>query len=84
MVYRVFIYSKATKALERLPIDLQIRVRRAIDNLADDLAGDVKKLSQFQPAFRLRVGDYRVLFDILKDEIHIKKIAHRRDVYDRP
>lgn len=33
--------------------------------------------------WKLRVGDYRVVFKIVKDEVWILGIIHRRDVYDR-
>jgi len=42
---------------------------------------NVKKLTNFEPAFRLRIGDYRVLFDISEDVIFIARILHRKDSY---
>ena len=51
--------------------------------MEDDLAGDVKRLEEFDPAFRLRVGEYRVLFDVISDHIEIYRIRHRREVYKR-
>jgi mRNA interferase RelE/StbE len=41
----------------------------------------LKKLTNFEPAYRLRVGDYRVLFDVLKRTIEIGRILHRKDSY---
>jgi hypothetical protein len=35
-----------------------------MENLTENLAGDVKKLTNFTPEYRLRVGDHRVLFQI--------------------
>ncbi|KIM09367.1 MAG: plasmid stabilization protein [Sulfurovum sp. PC08-66] len=42
---------------------------------------NVKKLTNFEPAYRLRVGDYRVLFDVIGDTIIIGRVLHRKDSY---
>jgi len=46
----------------------------------DPFSNDVKSLKG-QKGFRLRVGDYRVIFRIEKDEIHVVKVGHRRNIY---
>ncbi|MHC4168355.1 MAG: type II toxin-antitoxin system RelE family toxin [Planctomycetota bacterium] len=52
-----------------------------IDLLSDNLQGDVKKLTNSTPEYRLRVGDYRVLFETERDEVIIYRIMHRREAY---
>ena len=52
-----------------------------IELLSDNLQGDVKQLTNFTPEYRLRVGDYRVLFETEKNEIIIYRIMHRKAVY---
>ncbi|NOQ34832.1 MAG: type II toxin-antitoxin system RelE/ParE family toxin [Methylococcaceae bacterium] len=42
---------------------------------------NVKKLTNFEPAYRLRVGDYRILFDVTEDTIEIGRILHRKKSY---
>ncbi|MFP4389221.1 MAG: type II toxin-antitoxin system RelE family toxin [Desulfococcaceae bacterium] len=42
---------------------------------------NVKKLTNFEPAYRLRVGSYRVLFDITEDSIEIGRVLHRKESY---
>ena len=42
---------------------------------------NVKKLTNFEPAHRLRVGDYRILFDVFGDTIEIGRVLHRKDSY---
>jgi len=49
--------------------------------LSDNLQGDVKKLTNATHEYRLRVGDYRVLFETDKDEVIIYRIMHRREAY---
>jgi len=46
-----------------------------------NLKGDVKKLNDFTPEYRLRVGKYRVLFEIDKDKIVIYRVKHRKYSY---
>jgi mRNA interferase RelE/StbE len=48
----------------------------------DNLKGDVKRLTQFTPGWRLRVGDWRVLFDIVGSVIVIWRVVHRSKAYD--
>jgi len=49
--------------------------------LKTDLTGDVKKLTNFTPEYRLRVGNYRILFEIENNKIIIYRIIHRKDAY---
>jgi len=42
---------------------------------------NIKKLTNFEPPYRLRVGNYRVLFDIEDTTITIYKVKHRKEVY---
>jgi mRNA interferase RelE/StbE len=52
-----------------------------IDGLKSGLAGDVKKLTNYTPEYRLRVGDYRVLFEVDGGKVIIYRIVHRKDAY---
>ncbi|MBW6453119.1 MAG: type II toxin-antitoxin system RelE/ParE family toxin [Methyloprofundus sp.] len=40
-----------------------------------------KKLTNFEPAYRLCSGDYRILFDVNDNEIEIGRILHRKESY---
>ncbi|HEX7957678.1 MAG TPA: type II toxin-antitoxin system RelE/ParE family toxin, partial [Pyrinomonadaceae bacterium] len=57
------------------------RVLEKIRGLENNLAGDVKRLTNFTPEYRLRVGDYRVLFEIEGDRVIIYRIKHRGGAY---
>jgi len=67
--------------IERLPSRIQAQVLARIEEMSDDLKGDVKRLTNFTPEFRLRVGDYRVLFEVEEKTIVIYRIRHRREAY---
>ena len=61
--------------------DVARRIRSKIDRLSNDLAGDVKRLTNFSPEYRLRVGDWRVLFNVDGDVVSVEHIRHRSDAY---
>jgi len=43
---------------------------------------NIKKLTNFEPAYRLRAGDYRVLFDVIEEIIVISRVLHRQNSYN--
>jgi mRNA interferase RelE/StbE len=54
----------------------------ALEELSKDFSGDVKKLTNFTPEYRLRVGPYRILFEIEDDNCAmVYRILHRREAY---
>jgi len=42
---------------------------------------NVKRLVDYDPPYRLRVGDYRVLFDMTEDTVFIGRVLHRKKAY---
>ena len=62
MKYQVQFNPKAVKDFKKLPPDIKTRVSSKIAMMQDNLQGDIKKLTNFKPQYRLRVGNYRVLF----------------------
>jgi mRNA interferase RelE/StbE len=81
MPREIEICNKAEKDLRAIPKRDGERIARAIMSLKSALTGDVKRLTNFTPEYRLRVGDWRVLFEIEKDKITIYPILHRREAY---
>lgn len=69
MRYEIEIRPRALKDLRALSVQNQKRVLNGIEKLQDDLMGDVKHLTDATPEYRLRVGDYRVLFEIEKRSV---------------
>ena len=69
------------KDIKRLPPRIQAPILAGIDDMSNGLKGDVKRLTNFTPEYRLRVRDYRVLFEIEEETIVIYRIRHRREAY---
>ena len=57
------------------------QVARKIARLQLGLTGDIKALTSAAQGYRLRSGDYRVLFDLDGETILIRRIKNRRDAY---
>ena len=72
---------KAVKDLKRIPKDQIVKILENIEKLQFGLQGDIKRLTNFTPEYRLRVGNYRGLFEIEGDKITIYRILHRKDAY---
>jgi len=71
-------YSKrAAKAISKISNPFKQNIKEAIEKLP---AGDVKKLQGYKNAYRLRVGDYRVLFD-MDGYIEITDVLSRGSAY---
>lgn len=58
-----------------------MRVFQAIKHYADSGSGDVKELQGALESWRLRAGDYRVLFTIEKGTMQIGGVRHRKESY---
>ena len=82
MKYAIQLKPRAVKDLKRLPKQESTRVADSLAQLSEGLSGDVKRLTNFTPEFRLRVGTYRVLFEVEEgDRVIVYRILHRREAY---
>jgi len=82
MRYQLQYKKEALDDLEGLSPDVARRVVRKIERMRNDLAGDVKRLVNYTPGWRLRVGDWRVLFHVEGDTIWIWRVVHRSEAYE--
>ena len=83
-MYKLVYSPNALKALEKLEKKVQERIISALERLRiRPESCDIKRLVDMS-GYRFRVGDYRVIFDIDKNELKILllKIGHRKNVYD--
>jgi len=79
--YEIQIKPLAEKDLRMLRKSDSVRIIKRIMQLADGLKGDIKKLTKYNPEYRLRVGNYRILFDIEDTLIKIYRVIHRKEAY---
>ena len=84
MKYRIEVKRSAAKALKKIPKPDQKRISEKIDDLAENLPNpNTTKMKGNNPFHKIRVGDYRIIYEIPDDVllILIVKIGHRKDIY---
>ncbi|MBK9157695.1 MAG: type II toxin-antitoxin system RelE/ParE family toxin [Propionibacteriaceae bacterium] len=86
MTYQIVFTTAAAREIRKLPRLLQGRILDAIQDLgADPRPHGSKKLVGETSAWRIRVGDYRVIYEVLDEVmlITVVRARHRREVYAR-
>jgi mRNA interferase RelE/StbE len=70
---------------DSLPGPVREAVQRSVDDMGTRLGNFPHRRLQGRPEFKLRVGDYRVLyeFDPGQDRLYLHYVGHRRDIYKR-
>ena len=82
MNYTVDLKPRAIKDLKHLQKQDASRIADALERLQSNLTGDVKKLTNFTPEYRLRVGQFRILFEIENEtRIIVYRVVNRREAY---
>ena len=80
----VLITSEAQGQFERLPLPIQARVRAVFRRLGDwpRISGAKPMRGELAGHYRIRTGDYRIVFRVSGGDVIVWKIGDRRDVYD--
>lgn len=86
MTYQVIYLSSTEKFFKKVPRNIALRILNRVEKISlDPLAPDsnIKKLQDPIAGYRLRVGDYRVIYllDHQAKRLIVSKIAHRSEVY---
>ena len=81
MHYQVELKPKAEKDLKSLQKADIARISERFQLLENGMQGDVKRLSNHSPEYRMRCGNYRALFEVVGDKIIVYRILHRKNAY---
>ena len=81
MKYEIEIKEEARTGLRRLPEDVRREIGFRLHLLQREFSGDVKKLKGSRNEYRLRVGNYRVLFELVGKRIVVYTLGQRKDIY---
>jgi mRNA interferase RelE/StbE len=78
--------ERAVRQLRAIPQSAALTILRALTPLGDDPRrpdADIKKLAGYADRYRLRVGDYRVIYEIADEQliILVVGVGHRREAY---
>lgn len=83
MKYVVEVLRSSQKVLEKFSADEQERVLAVLEGLAEEPRPDGCKKLSGRDAWQVRVGDYRVIYEVADDthRVIVVVIAHRKDAY---
>lgn len=83
--YRIELRPSAARQLRKLDPQMALRIRGVIELLARDPRPPASRPLRGRPAYRVRTGDYRVVYSVHDDVLVIEviRIGHRSQVYDR-
>ena len=73
--------TKAVKDLKSIPLKDRKKIIERIDMMEDNLSGNIKKLTNYTPEYRMRSGNRRVLFEIEGSKIIIYRVLNRKEAY---
>lgn len=84
MNYKVEINKVARKKLDKMSDSIVAPLLKAIYNLAENPKPQGYKKLKGRPGFRIRVGNYRIIYEIIEDIllIEIIDLGHRKDIYE--
>jgi mRNA interferase RelE/StbE len=83
VTYRIYFTTAAARQVKKLPRPARERVLQFIEGLAEDpRPHGARKLVGEEAAWRIRAGDYRIIYDLFDDELMVTVVraGHRRDV----
>jgi mRNA interferase RelE/StbE len=85
VTYRIDVLPAAVRAIRKLPPEAKRRIQAVIDVLAEEPRPPAAKKLTARPEWRVRTGDYRVLYRIEDEVLTIVVVhtGHRRDVYEK-
>ena len=82
MHYEIEFIGSAREQLRALPKDVRRLIGVKLDRAQHDLTGDIKKLKGFKNKYRLRAGNYRVLFELEGACLVVYDVGDRKDIYE--
>lgn len=84
-MYIIILQSKAEKSLKKLPRVVQERIIKKLRELKEKPEIGVPLTANLSGLWKLRIGDYRIIYEIRKSEliILILKIGHRKKIYEK-
>jgi mRNA interferase RelE/StbE len=84
-VYKIVFTKQAIRSMQKMPRNLQDLVREKLDQIARDPFAALPNVTKLQnrEGYRLRVGDWRLIYDLQKEKLVILvfKVAPRGEVY---
>lgn len=84
MSFTLIYTQRAFRDIKKLESSARNRIGKALRRYQDDPLKYADKIKDKKlGSYRFRIGDYRAIFDLEKDNIVILRVGHRRDIYKR-
>lgn len=84
-MFRILLTSSAKREYKRLPKEVQQKVRRLLNGpFQTDPFGrqfNIRKVQKPFTGYRMRLGEYRLLFELEEEMIIVYRVKHRKDAY---
>lgn len=79
--YRLVVSNRFAKDVKRLDPQVRRRILEALKKLEEDPYQGERVVAQETGTWRLRVGDWRIRYDIVGSQVHLLRVRHRREIY---
>lgn len=82
MRFRLIFTRRATRDLEGLDPEVRRRIRTTMERYREEPLRYARPMVNSELGdYRFRIGGYRVIFDLMDDEIVVLRVGHRREIY---
>ena len=82
MKYKLVYTQRAARDIRKLEPTIKQRIGDTLVKYEEDPLNYSEKLTDSKLGmYRFRIGDYRVIFDLMGDEVVILRVGHRKDIY---
>lgn len=77
----VIITPQAKKQIKKLPKVSQLLIIERLKKIMSGQVSNVKILTGYKNAYRIRVGDYRIVYRLIRKKVFIVLVGHRNKIY---
>jgi len=82
MAYQLIYTQRAKRDIRRLSANIKQRVKIALEKYRNNPMFYAQKLTNPEfGTYRFRIGDYRVIFDLVEEQLIVLRVGHRSDIY---